>query len=379
MLLGASGSGKSTLINAFLDTKLEKAPVGVGKAKTDKIEVYGDLSGLPFRLIDTPGLEYNKKRQSWLIKELKKWMKGSVKNADPKTIIHTIWFCAESTNKRLPDEMLDYIHTVSEFWEDVPIVFVSTQAFFEEDAVENEQMIDAVIEEYGREKLNIKEIVPVLAEAKAGIDPKGLEELKEVTDRLAPEARNIFERNWREKCCKGKRLEANKIVISRTAAATAADAVKKKGHVSKIVSGIQLEMLNQIAEIYEIDDDNTIKSIATEIMGASAISALGQSLASKMVPLAKGKVKIAAKAVTATISGAITLTLGEIGIAVFESLYKGDLDLEDTDWDEYVEQIVKDKSFTNRLKKMRGAFKDKDGDSFIDELIELLPNINFTK
>lgn len=378
MLLGASGSGKSTLINAFIDTALERAPVGIGKAKTDTIAVYGEASNLPFRLIDTPGLEYNKKKQAWLIKELKKWMKNSVKNQDPKTMIHTIWFCVPSTYKRLPKEVLDYMHIVSQFWEHVPIIFVSTQAFFSEDESENEQMINEVIEEYGRDKLNIKAIIPVLAEKKAGIEPRGLAELKEATEQLGPEARKIFERNWKEKRCWGKRMEANKVVVGRVVLAMTADVVKK-GSVSAIVSGIQAEMLSKVADIYEIEDDNTIKTIASALISSSAISTLGKKLADRAVLLARGKVKLAGKAVTAAISGAMTLTLGEIGITVYESIYKGDLDIENTNWNIYVEKILKDKSFINRLKSLKSALKKKDGDVIIDELVELLQSDSNSK
>ena len=378
MLLGVSGSGKSTLINAFLDPALERAPVGIGKAKTDTIAVYGDASNLPFRLIDTPGLEYGKKKQAWLIKELKKWMKSSVKNQDPKTMIHTIWFCVPSTHKRLPKELLDYMQTVSRFWEHVPIIFVSTQAFFSEDESENERMIHEVIEEYGPDKLNIKAIIPVLAEKKAGIEPRGLDQLKEATQRLAPEARNIFERNWREKRSWAKRMEANKVVLSRAALAATADVVKK-GPVSAVVSGIQKEMLSKIADIYEIEDDHAIKTIASALTSSSAISSLGKKLAERATFMARGKVKIAGKALTAAISGALTLTLGEIGITVYESIYRGNLDIANTNWNEYVEKILKDKSFINRLKNLKGAVQKKDGDTVIDELVDLLQNDTHSK
>lgn len=378
MLLGTSGSGKSTLINAFLDTKVEKAPTGVGTAVTDRIDVYGDLSGLPFRLIDTPGLEYSHKRQTWLTKEITKWLKSSVKNPDPKTLVHTIWFCVDGSQKRLPDEILDYLQTVSKFWENVPIIFVSTKTYFEEDVAENEKMIETALNEYGRDRINVKSIIAVLAEQKGNVQPMGIDELKETTERLAPEAKKIFEKNWKEKVKGGKRLEANKVVLSRAAAAAAADAAKTSG-VSKVVSGLQMEMFNSIAQIYEVDDSNTIKSIATQIMGANAIAMIGKTLAEKAVQLAKGRLKIAAKAATAAVSGVITLTLGEIGIAVFESIYMGELNTENTDWDKYVEGILKDKSFTEKLKRIKGAIKNKDGDSLVDELIELLGKVNVTK
>ena len=379
MLLGTSGSGKSTLINAFLNTKLEKAPTGIGTAITDRIDVYGDLSKLPFRLIDTPGLEYSHKRQNWLTKEIKKWLKESVKNPDPKTIVHTIWFCVDGSTKRLPEETLRYLQTVSDFWENVPIIFVSTKTYFEEDIEENQKMIDSALNKYGRDKLNVKAVISVLAERKGDVEPIGLEELRETTEQLGPEARSTFEKNWKEKVKSSKRLEANAVVLSRSAAAAAADVAKAKGNVSSIVSGIQIEMLNNIAKIYEIDDGNTVKNIVGGIMGTNAIASLGKNLAKRAVALAKGKWKIAAKAVTATVSGVVTLTLGEIGIAVFESIFMGDLDINNTDWDKVVENIIKDKSFIERLKKIKGAIKNKDGDSLVDELIELIGKVNVTK
>lgn len=379
MLLGTSGSGKSTLINAFLNNKLEKAPTGVGTAITDRIDVYGELSKLPFRLIDTPGLEYSHKRQNWLTKEIKKWLKASVKNPDPKTIIHTIWFCVDGSNKRLPKETLDYLQTVSDFWENVPIIFVSTKTYFEEDIIENERMIEKTLNDYGRDKINVKAVVSVLAEKKGNVQPMGISELREITEQLAPEAKSIFVKNWKEKVKNSKRLEANTVVLSRSAAAAAADAAKTKGNVSKVVSGIQMEMFNNIARIYEIDDENTIKTIAAEIMGTNAISIIGKNLAEKAVILAKGKWKIAAKAATAAVSGVITLTLGEIAIVVFESIFMGNLEVDKTDWDKYVEAIIKDKSFKERLKKIKGALKNKDGDSLVDELIDLMGKMTVTK
>ena len=379
MLLGTSGSGKSTLINAFLNTNLEKAPTGVGTAITDRIDVYGELSNSPFRLIDTPGLEYSHKRQNWLTKEIKKWLKDSVKNPDPKTIVHTIWFCVDGSNKRMPEDTLRYLQTVSNFWENVPIIFVSTKTYFEEDIEENRKMIVDALNSFGRDKINVKAVIPVLAEKKGDVPAMGIDELKAATEKLAPEARSIFEKNWKEKVKTSKRLEANTVVISRATAAAAADAAKTKGGVSKVVNGIQMEMLNNIAKIYEIEDSNTIKSIATEIMGANAIASIGKSLASRAVALAQGKLKIAAKAVTAAVSGVITLTLGEVGIAVFESIFMGDLDIENTDLDKYVEAVIKDKSSSEKLKKIKGAIKSKDGDTLIDELIELLGKANVTK
>jgi len=62
MLVGKSGVGKSTLINGVLKLeKGEKAKTGTGQFITIKYEPYKSDS-VPFlRLIDTRGIELNKK------------------------------------------------------------------------------------------------------------------------------------------------------------------------------------------------------------------------------------------------------------------------------------------------------------------------------
>ena len=118
---------------------------------------------------------------------------------------------------------------------------------------------------------------------------------------------------------------------------------------------------------------------ADVIISVGTLYDAADDIGRKALVLAKGKWKIAAKAVTATVSGVVTLTLGEIGVVVFESIFMGDLDINNTDWDKVVENIIKDKSFIERLRKIKGAIKNKDGDSLVDELIELIGKVNVTK
>lgn len=372
MLLGNSGAGKSTLINAFLDTDIEKAEVGMGEAITKEIKVYGEESGLDFRLIDTPGLEYNKKKQNSLAKNLNKWMKNSVRTADPKSIVHIIWFCVDGSSAKLPKETLDHLKTVSSFWNNVPILIVVTKAYFEEDKNANIAMVEGIIEKYGKDAFNIKEIIPVVAQQKEDVPSMGLEKLLKATEKYGPEAKNIFEKMWRIKTCVKKRADAQKIVFISAALAMATDAAKKNGGVGKVVTPIQQEMLEKIAKIYEIESKDTIKTVAEKLIASNAVGAAGKKIADKAVYIFKRKAKIAAKVITSSVSGTVTVALGEIGIIIFEGIYRGDIDASNTDWDKYIDKLLKDKKLSERIKGLKDAIVSRDADEVIDSLANLV-------
>ncbi|MBO5513416.1 MAG: GTPase domain-containing protein [Mogibacterium sp.] len=375
LLLGTSGSGKSTLINAFLDTSKEEASTGTGQAATHSIEVYGDLSGLDYRLIDTPGFEYSHKRQSEITKELKKWLKGSVKNPDPRTVIHTIWFCVDGQQKRLTKDTIDYIRTVSKFWKGIPIIFVSTKSNFHDDIAENSKMIEHELENYEKkDELNIKAVVHVLAKEKGEEKPFGLDELIEATHKLGPEARALFEKNFRAKNLSNKRLSAQKIIAASSATAAAADAAKKS-NVGGIITGIQTSMLYEIANVYEVNDGNVVKEIVSAIMSANLVTKAGRLIAGAAVPVAGKKFKIAKKVVTASVSGGVTILVGELGILVFENVYTGVVDLGDINWPKYIDKLLKDKKLSKRVTNIIDAVKKKDTDAAITEINSVIEKI----
>lgn len=375
LLLGTSGAGKSTLINAFVDTSKEEASTGTGQAATHKIEVYGEPSGLDYRLIDTPGFEYSHKRQSEITKDLKKWLKSSVKNPDPRTVIHTIWFCVDGQQKRLNKDTLNYIRTVSKFWKEIPIIFVSTKTYFQDDIAENSAMIEHELSHYEKkDELNIKAVVHVLAKEKGEEKPFGLDELIEITLKLGPEAKERFEKNWRAKNLSNKRVNAQKIIAASAATAAAADAAKKR-NVGGIISGIQTSMLYEIGNVYEVNDGNVVKDAITAIMNANLVSKAGKMIAGAAVPVAGKKFKITKKVVTASVSGVLTALIGELGILVFEGVYTGAVDLDNINWPNYIDKLLKDKKLSKRFKNIFDAVKKKDADKAISEINDVIEKI----
>ena len=164
LILGVSGCGKSTLINSILEAN--EAPTGVGEAVTKEIAIYQNEI-LPFRMIDTIGYEYGLFKQNHIKRDIAKFCKEGVKSGDVEKLIHMIWFCIDGTNKRIDQQVLGYIRSVTNDWKNVPIMVVFTKSYSKVEISENIDMAKEAIEKYNtnhhRRPLNVKDILPVVA------------------------------------------------------------------------------------------------------------------------------------------------------------------------------------------------------------------------
>ena len=98
LLIGNSGVGKSTLINSILGERLADTGVGI-EGVTKDVRVY-EKEGIPFRLIDTAGLEPSYLKQRKTINEIKKWSAKSAKEGYKNNQVNLIWFCVDGTSKK---------------------------------------------------------------------------------------------------------------------------------------------------------------------------------------------------------------------------------------------------------------------------------------
>ena len=202
LVLGASGAGKSTLINAVLGE--EKAKVGDGAAVTKKMKLY-ERKDLPFRLIDTAGLEYSIVKQEKVKRELSGWSEEGLTRKDMTKLIHVIWFCIDAQSKRVSKESLDYLYRISKLWEGVPIVVVFTKSYATAAIKDNEAMYAKVMKRYRRKKkLNVKAVVSVVARElkindEYSVEAYGIDELKEKTAELIPDAQAYSKLGYRKK------------------------------------------------------------------------------------------------------------------------------------------------------------------------------------
>lgn len=384
MLLGVSGCGKSTLINSLLGDDLAKT--GVGEAVTDTISVY-ESEELSIRMIDTVGYEFGAHRQNIIKRELAKFSKEGVKTADVTKLIHMIWFCIDGTTKRIDQEVLKYIKSISNSWKNVPIIIVFTKSYSEVEIQENIQMARKAIDSYNlkhkKTKLNIKRIIPVVAKPyeindSFTVPTSGLDTLISATDALAPEAKRIAKDTVKEIDLKLKRNTANIIMGTAVTAATVVGAVDFGGIAdATILVPTQSLMLNQIAKTYNLNNNKQSQDVIAKLIELGTTTIVGKALihALKAIP----GISIAGSALNAGVAGIVTFALGESSINLFERIYSGeelsDIEQLATDiFNKYLPDLLT--HLTEFIEKHKDKLTIADLKKFLSSLIEIVVTTN---
>ena len=335
LLLGNSGSGKSTLINALLGR--EEAETGSGSAVTKNIEVYED-EHLPFRMIDTVGFEYGLFRQFKIVKDLTKFSEESVKRKDAKKFIHVIWYCIDGTSKRIDQDALGYIRSVVNKWKGVPVIFVITKSYSETEIEENKRMAHDAVTAYNARhpmgKINVSDIICVVAREYPISDtmtvaPRGLDELLEKTNALAPKAKQLAEKTIDQIDLTLKKRECTNIISGAATASVAIGAIPLPVPDATLLTTVQVNMLNRISQVFHLQKEELSKEITKIILQIGLTTAAGRMLGKtlKAIP----GIQIAGSLIDAAVAGSITFALGMTAEAVFEKTYKGELDLNNMD------------------------------------------------
>jgi len=356
LILGTSGCGKSTLINAILEAN--KAPTGIGEAVTKEIAIYQNQV-LPFRMIDTVGFEYGIFKQNRIKRDIAKFSMEGVRTSNVEKLIHMIWFCIDGTTKRIDQEVLGYIKSVTGSWKDVPIIVVFTKSYSQVEIAENINMAKAAIDKYNtnhRRPLNVKDIIPVVAKEykidnTVTVPPMGLDVLINRTVELVPEARAISKTAIKEIDLKIKNSMANTLIASAATGATVVGAIPLPIPDATILVPIQTSMLTGIAKLYGIQDDASNEIINT-ILKVGATTMVGRNLlnAIKAIP----GINVAAAVLNAAVAGAITLGAGEVSNVLFQKVYNKEIELTTVDWDAEITKLFEDylPGIVDALKKL---------------------------
>ena len=343
LILGTSGCGKSTLINSILEAN--EAPTGVGEAITKEIAIYQN-DVIPFRMIDSVGYEYGIFKQNRIKKDIAKFCKEGVKSSNVEKLIHMIWFCIDGTNKRIDQEVLGYIKSVTNDWKGVPIIVVLTKSYSSVEIDENTDMTEQAIDKYnaGHQKrpLNVKEIIPVVAKEykindTVTVSPMGLDTLINKTVELAPEAKKISETAIKDIDLKLKNTMATAIIGGATVGATAVGAIPLPIPDSTILVPIQAGMLTRVSQLYGIQDKDASNEIVETILKVGATTMVGKALlnALKAIP----GIRVAAAVLNAAVAGSITLAAGEISNVLFQKAYMNELELSSVNWTEEITKM----------------------------------------
>lgn len=346
LILGTSGCGKSTLINSVLGEN--EALTGVGDAVTKEIAVYQN-GELPFRMIDTVGYEYSLFKQNRIKHDITKFCKEGVKSSDIEKLIHMIWFCIDGTKKRVDQEALGYIKSVTNDWKNVPIFVVFTKSYSRMEIEENIKMANDAIEKYDnahkKRQLNVKEIIPVVAKEypiddTVTVPPMGLDDLVGKTIAMAPVAKQISADAIKEIDLKLKNGMANALVAAATTGATAVGAIPIPIPDATILVPIQSGMLAGVAKVFDIQDKDVINEVINTMLkvGATTMAGKGLLTALKAIP----GLNIAAAVLNAAVAGSITLVAGEISIIFFQKAYKNEIDVKSVNWTKEIETMFND-------------------------------------
>ena len=343
LILGVSGSGKSTLINSVLGT--EEALTGIGEAVTKEIKIYQN-DNLPFRLIDTVGYEYGLFRQFTIKKELSKFCKEGVKTKDIEKLIHMIWFCIDGTAKKIDQEVLGYIKSVTNDWKDVPIVVVLTKSYSSIEIEENILMVEKAILKYNQKhpnrQLNLKDVIPVVAKAypidnNTVVPSRGVDTLINRTNELIPEAKQISKEGIKAVDLKLKSTMANSIVGASTLAATTIGAVPIPIPDAAILTPLQSGMLLGISRIYGINEKDGANEIINTILKVGGTTMVGKALLNTLKGIPG--LNVAAALLNAAVAGTVTFAVGETSVVLFEKVYKGELNLTGVNWEKEVKKL----------------------------------------
>ena len=281
--------------------------------------------------------------------EIAKFCKEGVKSSEVEKLIHMIWFCIDGANKRMSQDVLGYIKSVTNDWKNIPVFVVFTKSYSKFEIEENIRMAKAAIEKYNhthkKRPLNVKEIIPVVAKEypiddTVTVPPMGIDELASKTIAMAPEAKQIGADAIKEIDLKIKNRMANALVATATTGATAVGAIPIPIPDATILVPIQSGMLAGVAKIYGIQDKDMTNKVINTILkvGATTMAGKGLLTALKAIP----GMNIAAAILNAAVAGSITLSAGEISIVLFNKVYKNEIDYKTIDWNKEIETLFND-------------------------------------
>lgn len=328
LLLGNSGSGKSTLINAVLDNNV--ARVSLGERGTERMEIYSSES-VPFRLIDTKGMEYGLIAQINAKRQIEKWTKENLDEGHKDKCVNMLWFCVDAMSARLFEDNIKILKSVTKFWKDIPVIVVLTKSYSEPQREEYERIVFTKIEKFGKGKINLKAVISVVAQEmpineSTVVPPFGIDKLVDKTVELTPEALKMADQAIADYKLKIKRKMAHGFTLTATGGAAVIGAVTLPVADAAVLVPAQTLLVQGIARIYGVTpkDSEVIKTIVE----CGTISVPARAAVSTLKVAFPGVGNAINAIVAAVFSGAI----GEITIAVMDGIYTGAIKEEDLDW-----------------------------------------------
>lgn len=350
LLLGNSGVGKSTLINAVLDNDV--ARISLGERGTDKMDIY-EGGGVPFRLIDSKGMEYSHLSQTSARRQIEKWMKDNLDAEDSEKCVSMIWYCVDAMSARLFEENIKLLRGVTRFWKDVPVIVVLTKSYSEPQRDAFEDIVYRQIQKYGKGRINVRGVISVVAKElpindTTVVPPYGLERLVDKTVDLTPEALRMADSAVMDYKLGVKRRTAHGLTLAITAGSAAVGASPVPVADEVILVPAQTALVRSIAKIYDVPSKDS--SLIKTIVECGTVSIPARAAVSSLKAALPGVGNAINAVVAAVFSGAI----GEITIAVMENIYTGRIDEKDLKWVRKFTESEFRKTIAKKLPMLKG-------------------------
>lgn len=319
---------------------------------------------IPFRLIDSRGLDFSIGNRRKIQSDIKKWSKAGIKEKKQDSYIHVIWYCLDASSKRVSDENLNALSKISKVWKNIPIIIVFTKSYFEEEIPENEMMIQSALSEYNRGDLNVKGIVSVVAKIQklnenVIIEPRGLDLLIEKTNNIVPMAVKLNEEAVDEFSYKIKRSSAYTLMTVAATSATTIGAVPIPMADAPILITIQSGLVTGIRKIYGIKRSNDAGNQICEIIVQTGVTTFTAKTILSSLKAIPG-LNIAASVLNAIVAGTMTVIVGEVAVEVMEKIAKGKIDASDLDWITRFAESEFQKKVKKYIKKLGKEMKNAD-------------------
>ena len=376
LLIGNSGVGKSTLINSILGERLADTGVGI-EGVTKDVRVY-EKEGIPFRLIDTAGLEPSYLKQRKTINEIKKWSAKSAKEGYKNNQVNLIWFCVDGTSKKLFIETIKRLSKSVSIWKTVPIIIVITKSYSQIEKEENIKMVKEAFERQKHFSKNLKGIIPVVADTyqineEIFVAPEGIDELIDLTNSLMPEGIEAGKADISAFKLNQKKFLAHGLVGISTTSAVVIGAIPIPFPDASLLAPIELATVNTLAKIFEINKMEDSDIFINHILEMGVLSLIGKNAVSylKGVP----GINLGASVINAIVAGSIVMTLGQITIYAFEQVYLGKKTMRDIDWLKKLMESSFSSKFMDILKEItKKVESNKDKDNIANIIIDVFNN-----
>ena len=369
LVIGFAGVGKSTLIKTVLGEEvMESTKKSVAERHTD-FQVY-ENKNVPFRLIDTTGIEPGVFKEQKAVNAVKKWSESTIKSGKKDKQISAIWFCVDRYTAKLFPKTIDSFMNAISSWKNAPIVVVITQSYTDGATSTAKEVVEAAFLSKKKYMTRLAEVVSVIAMPKTNDKgeiqpPKGITELIEITNNLLPEGIQAAEKDIARYNLTRKRAMSHAVVSVATLAGITVGGIASPVIDVMLLKPTESLEIQAIFKIWGIRNTKKAKELVKLIVDIGTVSITGKMLVSalKVIP----GVNLGAAAVNAAISGTIVFALGEAAAYIFEQIYTGKKTLNDMEW---VQKVVSESISSTALDKItdtvKGVAKNADKNEILD-------------